>query len=139
MSILARFYTGDNSKLLNSIYLAFALYLRTFASILMKPIQELYPLLNSPARVVITAHQKPDADAMGSSMALYHLLKQLGHTVTVVSPTNWAGWLNWMPGVDEVVDFELNKEKVAQLLSATDWLFCLDFNIFHRTKTSRHY
>lgn len=100
----------------------------------MKAIQELYPLLNNPARVVITAHQKPDADAMGSSLALSHFLEGLGHSVTVVSPTNWAGWLNWMPGVEKVVDFELNKEKVAGLLKECDWLFCLDFNIFHRTK-----
>lgn len=100
----------------------------------MKPIQELYPLLNIPRKVVITTHQKPDADAMGSSLALFHLLTRLGHTVTVISPTNWAGWLNWMPGVDQVVDFELNREKTAALLNEADWLFCLDFNIFHRTK-----
>lgn len=100
----------------------------------MKPIQELYPLLKSPAKVVITTHQKPDADAMGSSLALLHFLVQAGHDVTVVSPTNWAGWLNWMPGVNGVVDYELNKEKVAELLQSTEWLFCLDFNIFHRTK-----
>lgn len=100
----------------------------------MKAIQELYPLLNTPTNVVITTHQKPDADAMGSSLALYHLLVQLGHHVTVVSPTNWAGWLNWMPGVETVMDFELNREKVAAIINDAGWLFCLDFNIFHRTK-----
>jgi len=47
-------------------------------------------------------HQKPDADAMGSSLGLWHYLKKLGHSVTVVSPTNWAPWLNWMPGGGEV-------------------------------------
>lgn len=100
----------------------------------MKPVQELYPLLKTPRNVVITTHQKPDADAMGSSLALAGLLRKLGHQVTVISPTNWAGWLNWMPGVNEVVDFELNKEKTARILLEADWLFCLDFNIFHRTK-----
>ncbi len=39
-----------------------------------------------------------------------------------------------MPGVDTVVDYELNKEKTAGLLAEAEWLFCLDFNIFHRTK-----
>ncbi|MBL0135797.1 MAG: bifunctional oligoribonuclease/PAP phosphatase NrnA [Chitinophagaceae bacterium] len=100
----------------------------------MKQIQELYPQLATPRKVVITTHQKPDADAMGSSLALYHFLSQFGHEITVISPTNWAGWLNWMPGVDTVVDYELNKEKTAGLLAEADWLFCLDFNIFHRTK-----
>ena len=114
--------------------LAFALYFRNFAHILMKPIQELYPLLNTPQRVVITSHQKPDADAMGSSLALYHFLKQFGHEVYIISPTNWAGWLNWMNGIDTVIDYELNKEKAAGVLKEATWLFCLDFNIFHRTK-----
>ncbi len=101
----------------------------------MKPIQEIFPLLTQPRNIVITTHQKPDADAMGSSLALRHFLVQFGHTVTVVSPTNWAGWVNWMPGVKEVLDYEMDKQKTKRILDNADWLFCLDFNIFHRTKT----
>lgn len=100
----------------------------------MQPIQAFFPLLNEPRKVVITTHQKPDADAMGSSLALRHFLEQLGHTVTVISPTNWAGWVNWMPGTEAVLDYEKEKQKADQLLNETDWLFCLDFNIFHRTR-----
>lgn len=101
----------------------------------MKPIQELYPLLNQPRKVVITTHQKPDADAMGSSLALKQFLQKLGHSVTVISPTNWAGWVNWMPGASEVIDFEKERQKAGNELDGAEWLFCLDFNIFHRTKT----
>lgn len=101
----------------------------------MKPIQEIFPLLSEPRKVVITTHQKPDADAMGSSLALRHFLIQFGHSVTVISPTNWAGWVNWMPGVKEVMDYEQDKPKAEAVLNDADWLFCLDFNIFHRTKT----
>lgn len=101
----------------------------------MKPIQEIFPLLTQPRRIVITTHQKPDADAMGSSLALKHFLAQLGHKVTVISPTNWAGWVNWMPGVKEVMDYEMDKPKAERVMDEAEWLFCLDFNIFHRTKT----
>jgi phosphoesterase RecJ-like protein len=79
-------------------------------------------------------HQKPDPDAMGSSLGLYNFLLQFGHDVTVISPTNWATWLNWMPGAGEVLDYELQREKCNSILDETDWLFCLDFNIFSRTK-----
>ena len=72
---------------------------------------------------------------MGSSLGLYHFLKLLGHNVTVISPTNWAGWVNWMPGVKEVIDYELQKIKAEAALDEAEWLFCLDFNIFHRTRT----
>jgi bifunctional oligoribonuclease and PAP phosphatase NrnA len=101
----------------------------------LKPIADIFPLLNQPKTVVITAHQKPDADAMGSSLALKSILEQLGHSVTVISPTNWAGWVNWMPGAKEVMDYEKEKAKADEILETTEWLFCLDFNIFHRTKT----
>ena len=56
----------------------------------MKPVSEIFPLLNEPKKMVITFHQKPDADAMGSGLGLYNFLIQFGHTVTVISPTNWA-------------------------------------------------
>ena len=101
----------------------------------MKPITALYPLLTDPGKVVITMHQKPDADAMGSTLALRHFLASFGHQVTVISPTNWAGWVNWMPGVKEVLDYEMDPPKADVLLEQADWVFCLDFNIFHRAKT----
>ena len=100
----------------------------------MQAIEQFYPFLNQPFKAVITAHQKPDGDAMGSTLGLYHFLKQLGHEVTVISPTNWAQFLDWMPGVEQVIDFEANKNEASEILAAADYVFCLDFNILHRTK-----
>ncbi len=100
----------------------------------MQAIDQFYSQLSTPKKVVITTHQKPDGDAMGSSLGLYHFLTAIGHSVTVVSPTNWASFLKWMPGVEKVVDFEMHKEKAQTILDEADLLFCLDFNIFHRTK-----
>jgi phosphoesterase RecJ-like protein len=100
----------------------------------MQAIEQFYPMLNQPFKAVITAHQKPDGDAMGSKLGLYHFLKQLGHEVTVISPTNWAQFLDWMPGVDQVIDFEANKKEASEIVAAADYVFCLDFNILHRTK-----
>jgi phosphoesterase RecJ-like protein len=101
----------------------------------MKPIQEIFPLLSQPRKIVITMHQKPDADAMGSSLGLALFLKGFGHTVSVISPTNWAKWLDWMPGCKEVIDYEAHKANAEAVLDETDWLFCLDFNTFSRTKS----
>lgn len=79
-------------------------------------------------------HQKPDGDAMGSTLGLYHFLLKLGHDPTVISPTNWAGFLNWMPGCETVIDYERNVEKADKLISEANWIFCLDFNTLSRTK-----
>ena len=77
----------------------------------MQPVQQLYPLLESKRNIVITMHQKPDGDAMGAALGLYHFLKSIGNNVTVISPTNWAKFLNWMPGCKSVIDFEVSTQK----------------------------
>src|SRR3954464_6907399 len=98
----------------------------------MQPIHNLYGQLAQKKRIAITMHQKPDADAMGSGLALYHFLRQFGHEVFVISPTNWARWLNWMEGSAEVYDYELEKADADKILDGVDWLFCLDYNHFSR-------
>lgn len=100
----------------------------------MQPIENIYPELNQPRKVVITMHQKPDGDAMGSTLGLYHLLKQLGHSATVISPTNWASFLNWMPASSEVLNYESQTDLCNTCIADADWLFCLDFNTLSRTK-----
>jgi bifunctional oligoribonuclease and PAP phosphatase NrnA len=100
----------------------------------MKPIHQIYEQLTGKKKIVITMHQKPDADAMGSSLGLFHFLRQMGHEVVVISPTNWARWLDWMEGSGEVLDYELQKRESDQILDKADWLFCLDHNHFSRTK-----
>ncbi len=100
----------------------------------MQAISNIYPQLDTPKKVVITMHQKPDADAMGSSLGLYHFLIQLGHTVNVVSPTNWAAFLNWMPAVESTLDYEKNTSNSNNLIADADLIFCLDFNTISRTK-----
>lgn len=104
----------------------------------MQPIHEIYEQLTEKKKIVITMHQKPDADAMGSSLALYHFLRQFEHQVEVISPTNWARWLDWMDGVKEVYDYELEKQDADKILDEADWLFCLDHNHFSRAKHMQH-
>lgn len=100
----------------------------------MKPISEIFSLLDKPRNIVITFHQKPDADAMGSGLGLYNFLLQFGHTVTVISPTNWAGFLSWMPGAKKALDFEMQNDKANAALQKAEWIFCLDFNVLNRAK-----
>lgn len=101
----------------------------------MQPINEIYSQLSVKKKIAVTMHQKPDADAMGSVLGLSHFLRQFGHEVTIISPTNWARWVDWMEGAGEVIDYEIYKKEAEAALEAADWLFCLDFNHFSRTKS----
>ena len=62
-------------------------------------------------------HQKPDGDAMGSTLGLYHFLMQFGHSITVISPTNWASFLDWMPGSKSVLDYEKETKHADELIN----------------------
>ncbi len=85
-------------------------------------------LLSSPKEVVITTHHKPDGDALGSSLGLLHILKALGHRVTVVVPSEFPAFLNWMKGSKEVIDFIRNPKLAKEHLAKAEVVFCLDFN-----------
>ncbi len=94
---------------------------------------ELEPLLKgSPLKIVVTTHHKPDGDALGSSLAWGALLKQAGHQVTIISPTDYPDFLFFLPGEKEVIDFVQAKEKCQKIINAADLICCLDFNRLDR-------
>jgi len=105
----------------------------------MHPIQDAFPLLRSPKKIFITTHHKPDGDAIGSMLGLYHYLTKKGHDVTPVSPGDLPDFLMWMPGVDKIVNYEATPEKAVAALTGSDLLFCLDFNDYSRTKHLEQY
>lgn len=91
-------------------------------------------ILAQPQKIFITTHTKPDGDAIGSSLALYHYLGQCGHNVKVVVPTAVPDFLEWLPGTGEIISFDRNKKQGIQVLEQADLMFCLDFNKYERTQ-----
>ncbi|MCE7055021.1 bifunctional oligoribonuclease/PAP phosphatase NrnA [Algoriphagus sp. AGSA1] len=88
----------------------------------------------SPRKIFITTHVKPDADALGSSLGMANYLVKKGHEVTVVTPTDYPSFLNWMKGNDEVLDFS-NPQHTAlatKKLEEADVIFCMDFSVLKR-------
>lgn len=100
----------------------------------MQPIQDSFPLLQTPKKIFITTHHKPDGDAIGSMLALYRYLVKKGHHVSPVSPGELPDFLMWMPGVNVLYNYEAEPKLSLKALSEADIIFCLDFNDFGRTK-----
>jgi phosphoesterase RecJ-like protein len=99
----------------------------------MQKIKSLKELLDTPKKIVITTHYKPDADALGSSLGLAGYLIKKGHKVHVISPSDYPEFLNWMEGQKEVINYEAgNEKKSASLIGEADMVFCLDFNCLYR-------
>src|ERR1051326_7814741 len=100
----------------------------------MRPIQDAFPLLQTPKKIFITTHHKPDGDAIGSMLGLYHYLVKKGHHVSAVSPSELPDFLMWMPGVEKLYNYEAESKLSLAALNEADLIFCLDFNEFSRTK-----
>ena len=98
----------------------------------MNSIKELQEWLEKPRRIAITTHQKPDGDAMGSSMGLYHYLVHKGHKVQVVLPTDFAQNLAWIPGASSAIVGPEDPDAANWAFLGADIIFCLDFNALKR-------
>lgn len=83
-------------------------------------------------KIAITTHHKPDGDAMGSTLGLWHILKSLGQDAQVITPTDYADFLNWLPGNDTVINFEERMDEALAYIMSADLVFCLDFNRLSR-------
>jgi bifunctional oligoribonuclease and PAP phosphatase NrnA len=90
-------------------------------------------LLSTAKKVVIIPHRNPDGDAMGSTLGLYHYLKNKGIEATVLSPNEFPDFLAWLPGADSVKLYERDRVATKVILEEADLIFTLDFNAFHRT------
>lgn len=95
---------------------------------------------SSSRKVLITTHSNPDGDALGSSLAWYFYLKHLGHEVWIAVPNDYPSFLNWLPGVNEVLVFKHNEKKVLDVINKVDTVCCLDFNSLDRIDNlSKHF
>lgn len=90
--------------------------------------QKIKELVDQAQSIVITAHKSPDGDSIGSSMALFHILKKWNKQVQVVHPDPAPAFLHWVEGQEGIVDFETKKEQAVAAIQNADLIFCLDYN-----------
>ncbi len=95
-------------------------------------IRHLRKLLEKAQRVVVVSHVSPDGDAVGSSLALFHVMTELGKSVHVISPDLPPRNLLFLPGAKDILAFTRYGEFVAELFAKADLVFCLDFNAYAR-------
>ena len=96
-------------------------------------IDELRLMLEHSHKVVILSHTNPDGDAIGSSLAWAEILKRHGHEVTCIIPNKYAYYLEFMPGIEEMVIFKNDVDgRAMKAIKEADIIFCLDFHTMTR-------
>lgn len=77
-------------------------------------------------------HRNPDGDALGSTLAMCGVLRQMGKVATVIVPNECPSYLAWLPLVEEVLVYDNDETAVKASLAEAELLMALDFNAFSR-------
>lgn len=97
--------------------------------------KELKKVLDGSDRVVLTCHVRPDGDAIGSTLGLWHLLRSLGKDPTVIVPDKAPVNLSFLPGFKEIAVYTNHKEFCEKTVENADLIICCDFNTPSRQDT----
>lgn len=93
-----------------------------------KLVQKATSLLLFSENIVLISHTGPDGDALGSSLALANFLKVRGKNVKVMYPDFYPSFLSWLPGANESLIYERDKEECDIYLNGADLIVMVDFN-----------
>jgi len=66
-------------------------------------INEIIAAINEGQNFLITAHVRPDGDAVGSELALYLMLKEMGKTVVVYNQDRTPERYRFLPAAQDIV------------------------------------
>ncbi len=92
-------------------------------------VDQIMQAIDEAGQIVITTHLSPDGDALGSSLALCHFLKNRGKRARIIVPNSFPHFLKWMKGAGEISVAEYNPEAARHILQHADLIFSLDYNI----------
>lgn len=115
------------------------LYYRIFGRMNSADVTKLLELLSQSENIIITTHKNPDGDAIGSALALQHFLNLLGKISKVIVPNEYPKFLKWLPGNNDILNFERQHSQALDYLKKADLIFTLDFNDLSRTGQMEDY
>ena len=84
--------------------------------------------LQKAKKAAIVTHTNPDGDAIGSSLALYHILNLVKIEATVVVSNSFPSFLKWIEGSNNIAVYNDEKDRTREAIKNADLIFCLDFN-----------
>ena len=90
-------------------------------------------LFSEKRNIIFIPHSSPDADALGSCLALYHFFNQ-ENEVNIISPNEYTEILNFLPGSENILNYETDKEKCENIFNKGNVIFTLDFNSLSRAR-----
>ncbi|MDR2644360.1 MAG: DHH family phosphoesterase [Planctomycetaceae bacterium] len=86
--------------------------------------------INSSNRILLTAHQRPDGDCLGSELAMFHILTCLGKTVRILNHHTLPPSLAFLDPSCQVMGVEQMTDEMRDWLSGIDLILILDTGVW---------
>lgn len=100
-------------------------------------IERFVSFVDNAGKIAIVGHMKPDGDALGSTLGMYHYLKLCGKDdVRIIFPHRTQLYLNFLTDREsskKIIIHEDNPAAAENAIADSDLIICQDFNAFHRT------
>ena len=90
-------------------------------------------IINEAINIVLLCHSSPDADTIGSSLALQNVLLQNNKNAKVVCPNNIPPFIQWLDKCEDIVVFDNAEREATRLIREADLILAMDFNAPGRT------
>ena len=92
---------------------------------------EIDKIIQSSDRIVLSTHEKPDADGLGSAIAFFYYLKSLNKDVRIIQPSKFPKNCK-MIDPDHIVDTFCKND--ISWIESSDLLIIFDVGHYKRTK-----
>lgn len=89
--------------------------------------------INQSNNIILTTHENPDGDAIGSTLALYQYIRSLGKNVKVINYSPTPPYLEFISYADDILVYEIEQHK--EYFMEADLIIVLDLNDIPRMKT----
>lgn len=94
--------------------------------------EQLWAELNRAQSVLIGTHEHPDGDALGSALALWHVLRARGKQVTIYIPDAPPETFSFLPGIEVITD-------TKPAANTFDAIVLLDYTQLYRTGLEKEF
>jgi len=98
---------------------------------------ELFEIFNTNSTFLITSHVNPDADAIGSELAIAGILEQLGKKNYIINTSSTPYNLQFLDRNNSIAKFD--KESHKDIFQTIDVAIFLDLNSLNRTARMENY
>ena len=91
-------------------------------------------LISESEKIILTTHINPDGDALGSELAFYDYLKQLGKKSIIINHSPTPDNFKFLDRKKIIRFYHRDRDENNRLIKNADLIFILDTNQYSRTK-----